>query len=190
MRAFAVAAILAALPASASTVRLLTLAELVERSDLVVLATPGPARHGRDPAGRIARRVPLAVEERVAGAGPAAIEIALLGGEAGGAGTWVPGEAELPAGEPALLFLEALPGAPGAYRVTGMAQGRFAISRDPASGARFASRTLDGSFVAPAGEAPGDPDDLGVGRPLTCLYVPLGALLDRIRALASSAPGR
>jgi hypothetical protein len=164
-------------------VRLLTLAELVESSDLVVLAVPGAARAAREASGRVVRRVPLAIEERVAGTAPAAVEVVLLGGEADGIGTLVPGEAELPAGEPALLFLEALPGSPGSYRVTGLAQGRFAVVRDPASGARFAARTLSGSFVPPPDGIPDDPEDLGVGRPRTCLFVPLGLLLERIRAL-------
>lgn len=179
------------LPAHAATVRLLTLTELVETSDLIVVATPGAARHGKDAAGRLVRRVSLAVERRVTGAGPSAVEVVLRGGEADGSGTLVPGEAGLPAGEPSLLFLEALPGAPGSYRVTGLAQGRFAIVRDPASGARFAARTLDGSFVPPPDGVPDDPGDLGVGRPLTCLFVPLDALVRRIRALAASpAPDR
>jgi len=173
---------------SAATVKLLTLAELVEASDLVVLAVPGKARAMRGKGPRVLRRVPLEVEQRVTGTAPAAVEVVLLGGELDGVGTLVPGEAELPAGEPSLLFLEALPGEPGAYRVTGLAQGRFAIVRDPASGARFAARTLGEEAVPPPGDLPDDPDDLGVGRPRTCLFVPLDLLLDRIRALV--APGR
>jgi len=178
---------LALLPAAghATAVRLLSLAELVDLADAVVLAVPGEARHERDPSGRLVRRVPLVVERWVLGHAAAA-EVVLLGGELDGHGTVVPGEAELPAGEPSLLFLESLPGRPGSYRVAGMAQGRFRVPRDGASGARFAARDIGGGAGWITGDERDDPGDLDVGRPGTCLFVPLDLLIERVIALAGS----
>jgi len=52
--------------------------------------------------------------------------------------------------------------------------------------ARFAARDIGGGAGWIAGDRRHDPGDLDVGRPWTCLFVPLDLLLERVIALAGS----
>ena len=117
-------------PAEASAVIALTLDDLVDKSDVVVLVTP-TTRTARWEAGRIITYTTVVVDTSVGG-GPAAgdaLVVRTMGGIVGDIGQKVYGEAVLPLGTPAVLFLRDLPkplvatSLPGARSVTGMAQG-------------------------------------------------------------------
>ncbi|MFO8071813.1 MAG: hypothetical protein R6V85_08055 [Polyangia bacterium] len=172
----AIAAAAALLPRAggASVVRALSLEELVRASSAVVIGVPGAPVAGRDARGRIVRRVPFAVERRVIGEVDDNLTVTLLGGELEGAGTWVPGEAELPEGEESLLFLEPVPGSTGELRVTGMAQGRFSIETVAATGERCATRELAAPRMATDGAVGGTPGE-------ACF--PLESLVRKIREI-------
>jgi hypothetical protein len=157
-----------------SVVRALSLEELVRASSAVVIGVPGAPVAGRDARGRIVRRVPFAVQRRVIGEVDDSVTVTLLGGELEGAGTWVPGEAELPEGEESLLFLEPVPGSTGELRVTGMAQGRFSIETAAATGERCATRELADPDMATAGALGWTPSE-------ACF--PLESLVRKIRRI-------
>jgi hypothetical protein len=161
----------------ASTVRALSLELLVDGSDAVVIGVAGAAAARRLPGGAIVRDVPFRVERYVVGSGPEEIVVRLLGGEAGGQGTIVPGEAEPETGETALLFLESRE---GVVVVRGMAQGLFRVVEDGRTRTRYASRTLGELNLV------GEPgmDSLGLARDRTCAFLPLDDLVARIRELA------
>jgi hypothetical protein len=147
------AAPLLALPpsASASTSRLLTLEELVERSTYVVVATPGERRSFWEdlPSGRrIVTYTRVAIERAVAGAPGTELWVRTLGGAVDKIGQAVPGEAQLAAGARAMLFL-AFGG--GVVVVTAMAQGHFPIVADDKGTQRLAGSPDTGMLVPRTG---------------------------------------
>ena len=116
--------------ASASAVIALTLDELVEKSDVVVLVTP-KSRTARWEGGRIVTYTTVVVDGSVGG-GPAvgdSLVVRTMGGVVGDIGQKVFGEASLPLGTPAVVFLRELPkplaatSLAGARSITGMSQG-------------------------------------------------------------------
>jgi hypothetical protein len=121
-------------PAHASAVIALTLDDLVDKSDVVVVVTP-KSKSARWESGRIITYTTVVVDTAVAG-GPAAgdsLTVRTMGGVVGDIGQKVFGEASLPIGAPVVLFLRDLPkplaatSMPGARSVTGMAQGVMPI---------------------------------------------------------------
>jgi hypothetical protein len=121
-------------PAHASAVIALTLDDLVDKSDVVVVVTP-KSKSARWEAGRIVTYTTVVVDTPVGG-GPAAGEslvVRTMGGVVGDIGQKVFGEATLPLGTPMVLFLRDLPkplvatSVAGARSVTGMAQGALPI---------------------------------------------------------------
>jgi hypothetical protein len=117
-------------PAAASVARALTLDELVSTSTFVVVASAGEKKSvwEEQPSGRrIVTYTRLAVERTVAGAAPQEIWVRTLGGAVDHIGQAVPGEAQIPTGSRAMLFLTQ---ANGVTVVTAMAQGHYPITID------------------------------------------------------------
>ncbi len=125
--------------ADASSARLITLEQLLERSSYVVVATAGERRSAWEelPSGRrIVTYTHLAVERTVAGAPAAEVWVRTLGGAVDRIGQSVPGEAQIFPGSRSLLFLYAVD---GVVVVTGMAQGHYPVVVDAQGTPRLAS---------------------------------------------------
>lgn len=166
--------------ARASVVEALSLAELVERAEHVVVATAGE-RMGRRSGNLIVTDVALRVDEGLKGGSKRGdtLVATLLGGELDGLGLTVPGEAALPEGHRLVVFLrQARDGQE--LRVVGMAQGALPIERragvptvlPPSHDAELMRRASDGHLKK--GEA-AVPDAIA-----------LPDLLTRIRSLVAS----
>jgi hypothetical protein len=116
--------------AVASTAIALSLDDLVEKSEVIVVATAA-SKTSRWEAGHIVTYTTITVEAPVAGGPKAgdALVVRTLGGTVGNIGQKTFGEAVLPVGAKLVLFLHALPpsvvatSVAGARSVTGMEQG-------------------------------------------------------------------
>src|SRR5688572_1370906 len=99
--------------AYASTAIALSLDDLVERSESVVVAIP-KSKVSRWESGRIITYTTVAVDTAVAGSGKAGetMTIRTLGGVVDDIGQITHGEAVLPIDKPVVLFLRALPASP------------------------------------------------------------------------------
>lgn len=166
--------------ASASVVEALSLAELIKRSEHVVVATPGE-RMGRRSKNLIVTDVQLKIDESLKGGSKHGDTLiaTLLGGVAEGVGLKVPGEAALPEGAQLVVFLRRLPES-GELRVVGMAQGVLPIEMrsgkptvlPPSHDAALMQRGADGV--------------LQKGEPAVATEIALPDLLTRIRSLVAS----
>ena len=112
--------------ALASVVKALSLEELTKKADLIVVGVGAEAQARRNDDGRlIVTDVSVDVQQVLKGAAKPGedVIVTLLGGNLDGLGLRVPGEASIPIGKPALLFLYR--SGPGGrdLRVVGMAQG-------------------------------------------------------------------
>ena len=129
---------LGAVPAVlASVVKSLSLEELTRKADLIVVGVGAEAQARRNDDGRlIVTDVSVDVQQVLKGDAKAGddVIVTLLGGTLDGLGLRVPGEASIPIGQPALLFLYRSGSASGTapalrggarrdLRVVGMAQG-------------------------------------------------------------------
>ncbi len=142
--------------AEASTAIALTVQDLVDRADAVVVAIP-KSRFSRWESGKIITYTTVAIDTNVAGAGKAGetFVVRTLGGVVDGIGQQVAGEATLPTDAPLLLFLRPLPAgttvAAGTRTVVGMSQGAFRVVIGKDKVARVEAH-LDGlALVARAG---------------------------------------
>ncbi|MEO5617368.1 MAG: hypothetical protein ABIS67_06325 [Candidatus Eisenbacteria bacterium] len=145
-RSFLLAALVtAALPAAiaqATQVIPLDTRGLVRSSNDIVIGEVIATRSYWNPEGtRILTDVSVRVSETLRGA-EGTITLTQLGGEVDGAIYDVPGSPAFRRGEQALLFLWR--DTRGRAQVNGMAQGKFDITRDAASGARTVQRPLPG----------------------------------------------
>ncbi len=118
--------------ASASTVIALTLPDLVDRSEIVVVGIP-KSRVSRWEGGRILTYTTVAIDQAVSGDAKAggSVVVRTYGGVVDGIGQITHGEAVLKPGVPLLLFLRSLPAGvkptEPSVSVTGMAQGALPI---------------------------------------------------------------
>lgn len=134
--------------AYASTAIALSLDDLVERSESVVVAIP-KSKVSRWEGGRIITYTTVAVDTAVAGTGKAGetMTIRTLGGVVDDIGQITHGEAVLPIDKPVVLFLRALPASPkivtGSLVVTGMAQGAMPVEIGADKVARVVARPAD-----------------------------------------------
>lgn len=118
--------------AHASTVVAMTLPDLVDKSDLVVVGIP-KSRVSRWEGGRIITYTTVAVDQAIGGDAKAGgtLVVRTYGGVVDGIGQITHGEAVLKPGAPVLLFLRPLPEGTKptepALAVTGMAQGALPI---------------------------------------------------------------
>lgn len=111
--------------ARASTVRGLSLEELTHKADLIVVGVAEESQSRRHIDGKlIVTDVSLRVEQVLKGKAKVhdTVVVTLLGGTLDGIGLSVPGEASLPQGKQALVFLQHAPRSHD-LRIVGMAQG-------------------------------------------------------------------
>ncbi|HKE15050.1 MAG TPA: matrixin family metalloprotease [Kofleriaceae bacterium] len=136
----AVLAVLGA-PARAAQLREVALGELGARSEMVVRGVV----HAVEPApdGELATDSEVDVTECLAGPCPPAVRVRRAGGEQGGRGLWVDGQAELEVGEEVVLYLRARPGQLAA--VVGGVQGALRIVQRGATA--YAMRDLRGHHL-------------------------------------------
>ncbi|MBI2395713.1 MAG: hypothetical protein HYV09_39470 [Deltaproteobacteria bacterium] len=136
--------------AHASTAIALSVEDLVDRSETVVVGIP-KSKTSRWEGGRIITYTTVAIDTAVAGAGGKkageSIVVRTLGGTVDGIGQITHGEAVLPVDKPMVLFLRAMPpggkALAGALTVTGMAQGALAVEVGPDKVARVIARPVD-----------------------------------------------
>jgi hypothetical protein len=141
-------------PASASAAISLTVQDLVDRADAIVVAIP-KSRVSRWENGKIVTYTTISIDTNVAGAGKSgdSMIVRTLGGTVDKIGQQVSGEATLPIDTPMVLFLRPLPagitGVPvGARSVVGMAQGALRINVGKDKIARLEPH-LDGLALVP-----------------------------------------
>ncbi len=145
--------------AHASTAVALSLEDLVDRSDTVVVGI-ARSKASRWEGGRIVTYTTVAVDTAVAGKAKAGEDVVVrtYGGVVDGIGQVTHGEANLPLGQPVVLFLRPLPAAAkaaaGTLSVTGMAQGALAVEVGKDKIARVIARPTDLVLVPKATPAP------------------------------------
>jgi hypothetical protein len=157
----ALAALSAALPASATQVVHLDTRALVSgSSDIVIGEIAGTRAFWNDRHTMILTEVSVRISETLKGAPTTELKLRQPGGEVDGMRYNVPGCPVFSRGQQALLFVWRDPS--GRPQVNALAQGKFDIRRDPATGKRMVQRSLPGLAVGdarslravPAGEAP------------------------------------
>jgi hypothetical protein len=154
---------LVAPPAGATQMRHLDTRGLVRGSNDIVIGTVESTRSYWDPAHtHILTDVTVRVSESLKGAAATTLTLTQIGGEVDGLRYDIEGSPRFSAGEEALLFVWR--DARGRAQVNALAQGKFDIRRDPATGVARVQRSLPGFGVrdvrtlalVPAGEtAPG-----------------------------------
>lgn len=143
--------------AHASTAVALTVDDLVEKSESIVVAIP-KTKTSRWESGRIVTYTTVAIDTAVAGQGKAGgnFVVRTYGGVVDGIGQVTHGEANLVLEKPVVLFLRALPtpakaATPkllaGSMVITGMAQGAMAIETGADKIARVVPRPADLDLV-------------------------------------------
>jgi hypothetical protein len=125
-----------------------TRALAIESSDIVVGRIAATRSYWNDTHTKILTDVSVEIAESVKGAGPGTLVLTQLGGEVDGVRYTIPGCPAFRAGEEALLFVWRDPR--GRAQVNGLAQGKFEITRDPATGARSVQRAMPGLAVRDA----------------------------------------
>jgi hypothetical protein len=139
-------AILIATSARASQVIHLDTRGLVrESSDIVIGQVEDQSAHWNAEHTRIVTDVTVHVTQRLKGAAAERITLQQWGGEIDGLRYAIPGAPSFTRGEEALLFVWR--DAQGRPQVDGLAQGKFEIRRDPATGERLVQRAADGLAV-------------------------------------------
>jgi hypothetical protein len=115
-------ALLEVAPASATTLRALSIDQLAARSDVVVRARVRQ-QHCEWRRGAIVTLSEIEVLETLRGEAPASAVVLQLGGHVGDHAMPVAGAAELVVDEERVLFLRRVVGLPRTYEVAGMSQG-------------------------------------------------------------------
>ncbi len=177
-----VAALLAAPSARASVVLALDLAQLVQRSDHVVLATAGAQTSRWSDDGRhLVTDVSLRVEDSLKGPSHAGdvLVVTRLGGRLHDLALQVPGEANFGPGQRALVFLHSVQGG-SELHVVGMAQGVL-----PVRGAGPDAMAMPGAGSVELVERE-ESGALGPGRAALVQPRPLAALVTEIRRLVTN----
>ena len=137
---------LAAPAARATQVTHLDLPTLARTSsDIVVGRVEGTQPHWNASHTKIVTDVTVAVTDALKGGGAARLTLTQLGGVVGNMRYTVPGSPAFAPGEEALLFVWR--DARGRAQVNGLAQGKFDIHVDPASGERVVQRSIPGLAV-------------------------------------------
>lgn len=152
--------------AQASVVLTLTLPELVEKSDSIVVALP-KSKVSKWEGGRIVTYTTIAVDTAVAGAAKAGdtIVVRTLGGVVDDVGQIAHGEAVLPLDKPIMLFLRPSVADKSAktLAVVGMAQGAMALEVGTDKVTRVVARPMDLVLVP----KPSDPKAVAASTTLT-----------------------
>lgn len=137
--------------AQATTIRGLTLEELSNESERILLGTAlESSSHWATIGGRrrIVTETRWRVDDAIAKSAPSDAEVMIrtLGGRVGDVGAIVHGEAEIALEQQCVLFLNHLPD--GALRVTGMAQGHYPLRLDAERIARLRPSPRSGEVLA------------------------------------------
>jgi hypothetical protein len=135
-------------PAEASVSVTALFQQLVVRSTVVAVATPGEQRSVWED-GRILTYTRVHIDSAVAGdlAEGSEAWVRTLGGIVGDVGQLVEGEAVFSIGRPSLVFLE--PAGAAAFAVSGRAQGQFGLVADASTSATLLRRSASvGHLVA------------------------------------------
>lgn len=133
----------AAAPAGATTVFHLDTPALVRGSDDIVLGTVGSTRSfWNDGRTAIVTEVTVSISDVLKGEAQATVTLTQPGGEVDGMRYQIPGSPVFHEGEEVLLFL--WEDSRGRAQVNGLAQGKFEVRTDAASGERVLSRQLPG----------------------------------------------
>jgi hypothetical protein len=127
----------------AEQMRPLPVAELTERSELVLHGTVASKECGLDPSGRIVTRIQLSVEDVWKGALKTnSFTIVHGGGKVGNLRAQVSGQVEYQTGEEVVAFLVLNQRGEGV--TLGLAQGKFHVWKDKATGEKFAHNLFHG----------------------------------------------
>lgn len=167
--------------AHASTAIALSLPELVEKSESVIVGIP-KSKVSRWESGRIVTYTTVAIDTAVAGTGKAgdSLIVRTMGGVVDEIGQITHGEAVLNVNKPVMLFLRALPAGgkamAGSLVVTGMAQGALPIEIGADKIARLISQPND-LVLVPNAKAPVAPKPAG----LVLGGLPLPSALTEVR---------
>jgi len=139
----ALGVLLLATPARASQVIHLDTRGLTHESSDIVIGRVGEQHaHWNDAHTMIVTDVVIHVSQSLKGAGGDQLTLTQVGGEVDGMRYSIPGSPAFRAGEEVLIF--AWRDRTGRPQVDGLAQGKFEIDRDPASGARVVQRSMPG----------------------------------------------
>jgi len=171
----AVGVLLAAGAAYATTMLALSVDELAQRSDRVVMGRvvatePRSSEDGR----RITTVVTLQVEETWKGTAAEEVRILALGGTIEGISQVVTGAARFEEGEEVVVFLRRLRTEEPLSEVVGMAQGKLSVERDR-EGVLVAVPSLKGLDLVEPGTM--EPGRAPLGGP-----IPVAALQEQVRA--------
>jgi len=140
------AALLLASSALATTVRFLDTRDLTLESDDIVVGEVQSVRSYWNPAhSKIFTDVEVKVSRSLKGTGPGTLTLTQLGGVVGSARYNVPGCPTFKPGEESLLFVWR--DSHGRAQVNALAQGKFDIRRDPATGEGLVQRAIPGLGV-------------------------------------------
>ena len=120
------AALLAATPALGAEAEALSVESLARGSDAVVRGQVARLSTTTSPGGRIYTVAEVEVSATWRGAAGRTVKVIVPGGVVGNVGQRVDGAPALAAGEEVVLFLGAAE--TGAYRVAGLAQGKFSVA--------------------------------------------------------------
>lgn len=149
--------LLAALPAAATQVVHFDTRALVKgSSDIVIGEIAGTRSYWNDRHTKILTEVSVKVAETLKGSPAPLLALVELGGEVDGMRYNVPGCPVFKLGEQALLFVWR--DRNGRPQVNALAQGKFEIRRDPASGRSVVQRSLPGLGAADARSLRAVPD--------------------------------
>jgi len=180
--ALSLACALAVPTAQGSVVRALSLEDLVERAEHIVVAVPEEKQSRRHQDGRlIVTDVSLRVKQVLKGsAAPEGVLIATrLGGRLETIALQVPGEATFAIGERVLVFLRAMgTGSSGQLRVVGMSQGVMALTRQGTT-----TMVIPGAGHSALVEREPQSGKFKSGKAAVSAPTPLPDLLSQIRAL-------
>jgi hypothetical protein len=171
-------------PALASVVQALSLEDLTRKADLIVVGVGGETQARRSADGRlIVTDVNVDVQDVLKGSikkGDAVV-VTVLGGTLDGLGLRVPGEASIPQGRPALLFLYRNGSAGNDLRVVGMAQGMMPMQPNDQGTMMIIPGGAGSALVDRGGDGKLQQAPAALMQP-----EPAASLLERVRALVAS----
>jgi hypothetical protein len=113
-----------------------------ESSDIVIGQVEGASTHWNENRSAIVTEVTVRISQTLKGAAADRLVLRQMGGELDGLRYTIPGSPTFRPGEEALLFVWR--DAAGRPQVDGLAQGKFDIAKDPATGERLVQRSLPG----------------------------------------------
>jgi hypothetical protein len=173
--------LLAVTPAARATqVRHLDTRALVrESSDIVIGQIEGATARWNENRSAIVTEVTVRISQTLKGAASERITLRQMGGEVDGMRYSIPGSPSFTPGEEALLFVWR--DAAGRPQVDGLAQGKFDIAKDPATGERLVQRSLPGLSIRDAKTLSVAP----VGGPTP--RIPLSSLVHEIQSALGEA---